>query len=158
MVALRTLPLLFLVSVFLRGQGEDIYQRVRLRLGEAAVEELRAKNFSRLEQLFAEAKPADDNERAEVLALSGAVAFLNGKMNAAVVSFHESEKIRPPKEEDRFTLAMALVRLGDETEARGILSSLAADHPNSSIYWYWLGAWITISGGTARRWESWRKR
>jgi tetratricopeptide (TPR) repeat protein len=47
--------------------------------------------------------------------------------------------MRPLREADQFTLAMALVRLGDEKESRVVLTKLVEDHSSTAIYWYWLG-------------------
>jgi tetratricopeptide (TPR) repeat protein len=126
------------------AQGEDIYQRLARALAEcgqseALVGELRAQHFTRVEESLASLKPVNDEQRAELLGLRGAVEFLDGKMAAAAEAFREAEKIRPAKESDRFTLAMALVKLGDDGEARAVLASLANQHAASAIYWYWLG-------------------
>ncbi len=120
-------------------QTQDVYQRVRQTLGEEGVAELRAKDFSKVEEELTALRTTSDGERAEVWALRGAVEFLDGKIEQASADFEASEKLRPGKEEDRFTHAMALVRLGDETEARTVLSGLAKEHANTAIYWYWLG-------------------
>jgi tetratricopeptide (TPR) repeat protein len=134
------LPLLLACVVLLGGgQSEDIYQRVKRTLGDAAGAQLRSKNFSQLEERLAAITPANDAEHAELLALKGAIEFLDGKMAEAAADFRESEKIQPAKEGDRFTLAMALVRLGEEDGARNVLASLAREHANTAIYWYWLG-------------------
>src|ERR1700733_10045738 len=135
----RVLPPLLLMGVLLQAQSEDIYKRVRQTLGERGEAALRAKNFASVEEGLEEMKPASDDGRAEVLALRGAVAFLDGKMAQAAADFRESEKIHPVQEGDRFTLAMALVRLGDEPGARGVLDGLASEHANTAIYRYWLG-------------------
>lgn len=141
MAVLRALLPVLAASLLLQAQsgGEDIYQRTKRTLGEGAVQELRARNFSRLAERFAQAKPANDEELAELLALKGAVEFVGGQMAQAAADFRESQKLHPAKEGDRFTLAMALVRVGKEDEARVVLSSLASEHPTSAIYWYWLG-------------------
>jgi tetratricopeptide (TPR) repeat protein len=144
MPRLRAMALCLAASGLLLANGEDIYQRLERALadsgqGEAAVAELKAKNFGRVEDRLANLRPANDDQRAELLALSGAVAFLDGKMAQAAGAFHASEKIRPAKEGDRFTLAMALVKLDDDGEARTVLTGLAHERPASAIYWYWLG-------------------
>ena len=136
----RVLPPLLFVCVLLQAQSEDIYQRVRQILGGSGEAALRAKNFASVEEGLEEMKPANDDDRAEVMALRGAVDFLDGKMAHAVADFRESEKIRPLSEkETASTLAMALVRLGDEPGARGALNRLASGHANTAIYRYWLG-------------------
>jgi tetratricopeptide (TPR) repeat protein len=144
MVALRVNALWFVTIAVLLAQGEDIYQRVQRALADsgqsaAAMLELRAKNFARVEERLAGLKPASDNERAELLALQGALAFLDGKMAQAAAAFLQAQKIHPTTGSDRFTLAMALVKLGDDGQARQLLTTLAQEHPDRAIYWYWLG-------------------
>jgi tetratricopeptide (TPR) repeat protein len=137
---ITVLPLLLACVVLLDGgQSEDIYQRVKRTLGDAAAAQLKSRSFSQLEERLAAMTPANDAEDAELLALKGAIEFLDGKMAEAAADFRESEKIQPAKEGDRFTLAMALVRLGEEDGARNVLASLAREHANTAIYWYWLG-------------------
>ena len=144
MPGLRFVALCVTAAALLAAQGEDIYQRLARALAdsgqsEALVGELRAQHFTSVEEGLARLRPANDEQRAELLALCGAVDFLDGKMAEAASAFREAQKIRPAKEGDRFTLAMALVKLGADGEARAILASLANEHPNSAIYWYWLG-------------------
>jgi tetratricopeptide (TPR) repeat protein len=135
----RSAVILLLASLLPRAQGDDIYQRLKALLGDEAAVQLRAKNFAGIQEELAAIKPASEQQRAEVLALSGAVCFLAGDMTRAAADFHAAEKIRPAEDADRFTLAMALLKTGGEAEARGVLKSLAAAHPTSAIYWYWLG-------------------
>jgi len=141
---LRFLALCLTAGALWAAQGEDIYQRLARALAdsgqsEALVGELRAQHFTSVEEGLTNLKPANDEQRAELLGLRGAVEFLDGKMAEAVSAFSEAEKLRPAKEGDRFTLAMALVKLGDDGEARTVLTNLANEHPGSAIYWYWLG-------------------
>ncbi len=141
---LRSIPLFLTAGALLVAQGEDIYRRLARALADstqsdAMVAELRAKHFRLVEEKLAAIKPTGDEQCAELWALRGAVEFLDGKMAQAAAAFQEAEKIRPAKEGDRFTLAMALVNLGGDGEARGVLTSLAHEHPESAIYWYWLG-------------------
>jgi tetratricopeptide (TPR) repeat protein len=141
---LRAIALALLASASLLAQGEDIYRRLTRALAdsaqsEALVAELRARQFGRVEESLASIKPENDEQRAELFALRGAVAFLDGNMAQAIAAFHESQKIRPVQEGDRFTLAMAFVRVGDDGEARSVLTSLAQEHPASALYRYWLG-------------------
>ena len=78
-------------------------------------------------------------ENAELLSVQGAVAFLSRKMSLAVVDFQKAAALAPLKDGDTFTLAMALVDLGDDMQARGLLTELARKYPERSIYIYWLG-------------------
>jgi Flp pilus assembly protein TadD len=67
------------------------------------------------------------------------VEFLDGKMDAAAAAFGEAARLAPLNDRDNFTLAMALVKLGDDSRARAILAGLAESHPDSAIYLYWQG-------------------
>jgi len=138
MAVIRSAVFFFVASLLL-AQGDDIYQRLKTLLGDDAVRQLQAKNFSLVESKLAAINPANDGERAEALALSGAVSFLAGNMAQAVTAFQASEKIQRARDADRFTLAMALLKTSNEAEARGILTDLARAHPSTAIYWYWLG-------------------
>lgn len=139
MAAWRVALVLLIASIGAFSQSQDIYQRVRQVLGNNGEAELRAKDFARVNAQLAAIKAPSADERAEILALRGAVAFLQGNMAQAATAFRESEKLKPARESDRFTLAMALVRLEDETGARTELSALLKEHESAAIYWYWLG-------------------
>ena len=75
---------------------------------------------------------------AELQALLGALEFVGGRMNLAVEAFRRSEALKPLDEHDRFTLAMALVNLGDVKGSRMELTRLNQSHPDQAIYLYWL--------------------
>jgi tetratricopeptide (TPR) repeat protein len=128
-----------LVLLLLLQPNDDIYQRLQRALGESAVKELHAKHFSAIEEQLSTAKPATADERAEFLALRGAVAFLAGDMSLSAASLQESARIKPVREADQFTLAMALIKLGDGTNARQALTVLTKQHQSTALYWYWLG-------------------
>jgi len=132
---------LLVAGVLLQAQqSQDVYQRVKQALGDDGVTRLRAKHFSELEEQLSAVKTASDPERVEMLALRGAVEFIDGKMAQAANDFQQAEKLGPAREEDRFTHAMALVRLGEhEAEARTLLAGLAKERADKAIYWYWLG-------------------
>jgi tetratricopeptide (TPR) repeat protein len=126
------------------AQSEDMSQRLRRALAasgesEPAATALARKNFAQVEQMLARAKPSTETERAELLALEGAVKFLEKRMDAAVAAFTEAAKLAPLSDSDKFTQAMAFVNLGDHTHARSLLSDLAEKHPDRAIYVYWLG-------------------
>jgi tetratricopeptide (TPR) repeat protein len=164
------------LSALLMAQGEDIYRRLAHALADPAqsetlVAELRARHFARVEESLASIQPANDGQRAELFALRGAVAFLDGKMALAVADFREAQKIQPGQEGDQFTLAMALLKLGDDGEARSVMTRLAHEHPASAIYRYWLGRMdyderryseavenlqkaLNIDANSARAWDS----
>jgi tetratricopeptide (TPR) repeat protein len=91
-----------------------------------------AKDFGRIEAILG-AEPA-----AELQALLGALEFVGGRMNQAVEAFRRSEALKPLDDHDRFTLAMALVNLGDVKGSRAELMRLNESHPDQAIYLYWL--------------------
>ena len=151
MFALRPVLLLALEVVFCilatttaLAQGDDIFQRLRRALatsgqGELASAALARKNFAQVEEILAESRPSTPEARAELLSLRGAVEFLAGKMSAATAAFCEAAKLAPLRDSDSFTLAMAWVNLGDDTDARAQLAGLAQKYPERAIYIYWLG-------------------
>ena len=59
-------------------------------------------------------------------------------MRQAVQAFRRADAVKPLDDPDRFTLAMALVSLGDVRGARPELARLNAGHPDQPIYLYWL--------------------
>jgi tetratricopeptide (TPR) repeat protein len=91
-----------------------------------------AKDFARIEAILG-AEPA-----AELQALLGALEFVGGRMNQAAEAFRRSEILKPLGDHDRFTLAMALVNLGDVKGSRSELMRLNESHPDQAIYLYWL--------------------
>lgn len=125
-------------------QTGDIFQRLRSALAgsakrDLAAAELAKKNYSAVEEMLAEVRASGRAESAELLSVQGAVAFLSGNMSVAVADFQKAAALAPLTEGDTFTLAMALVDLGDDTQARGLLTALARKYPERSIYIYWLG-------------------
>ncbi|MBV8895835.1 MAG: tetratricopeptide repeat protein [Acidobacteriaceae bacterium] len=141
---LRRIIALMLVAVTALAQSEDIFRRLRKALssngsGELASAALANHDYARVEQMLVELKPATQSERAENLSLRGAIEFLDGKMNAAVRDFQNASKVTPLNDTDSFTFAMALVNLGDESDARPLLTALAEKYPKQAIYIYWLG-------------------
>jgi tetratricopeptide (TPR) repeat protein len=59
-------------------------------------------------------------------------------MTQAVQAFHDADALKPLDDHDRFTLAMAEIKLFDGKGSRAELSRLNRDHPNNAIYLYWL--------------------
>jgi tetratricopeptide (TPR) repeat protein len=64
---------------------------------------------------------------------------MGGHMQNAADDFQQAAKSKPLSESDRFTLAMALVKLGRHDDARRELNALATREPGKAIYSYWLG-------------------
>jgi len=90
------------------------------------------KDFARIESILG------PEPGAELQALLGALYFVGGRMHQAVEAFRRSEALKPLDDHDRFTLAMALVNLGDVKGSRAELTRLNQSHPDRAIYLYWL--------------------
>ncbi len=127
-----------LAAVALWGQESDrIAERIR---GAPLAEERRAAltaSYSKRDFAGVEAILAGRRE-AELSALLGAIEFVGGRMSQAVQAFRRADAVKPLDDPDRFTLAMALVSLGDVRGARPELTRLNAGHPDQPIYLYWL--------------------
>jgi tetratricopeptide (TPR) repeat protein len=128
-----------LAALFLMAAALDIHQRVLLVLGpeegKQAQVMLDQKRYAEVEALVAASKA----ERGEMLALNGSLEFLGGRMEMAARYLGEAEQLGDLQEPDRFTLAMAWVRLGRDEDARGQLNKLQRQQPGKSLYVYWLG-------------------
>ena len=107
--------------------------------GELASAALANQDYARVEQILTGVTPATRSESSELLALRGAVEFLDSNMNAAARDFERASELGPLKDADAFTFAMALVNLGNEARARALLTGLAEKYPAQAIYIYWLG-------------------
>ena len=134
-----TAAMLVTVASWAQVQTGDIYQRVRQAAGEQAAQALASKDYRRAEQIVAQTNVPDVAGRAELLALRGALDFLQGKMDDALSCFKGAQKLQPLRQSDRFTEAMALVQLGRDADARDTLTSLAEAQPGAALYLYWLG-------------------
>ncbi len=108
---------------------------------EAVTTALAHKEFERLEAVLIQAaQTAAPKERAAAIcALLAALEFANARTRQAVQGFRQADALSPLDDGDRFTLSMALIDLGDVTDARAELSRLNDARPNQAIYWYWLG-------------------
>jgi tetratricopeptide (TPR) repeat protein len=100
---------------------------------------LEAKDYARMEAILeAPSAAAAAAIAAERHALAGAVQFLDGHMESAVGEFRQSDVLIPLGDPDRFTLAMALLRLSDRAGGRQQLERLLSEHPDHPLYLYWL--------------------
>ena len=78
-----------------------------------------AKNYARMEEILERQAAAGASPlAAEFHALAGNAAFLNGRMDRAIVAFRQADSQVPLGESDRFMLAMALTNLDDAGAAR----------------------------------------
>lgn len=107
---------------------------------EELVRAFAAKDYAHMADILdRQAASADTSSNAtELRALAGAVEFLQGKMDRAVLAFRQSDSLAPLADPDRFTWAMALVNLGDAKAAREQLTRLSDSHPDRPLYLYWL--------------------
>ncbi len=126
------------------AQPDDISHRLRNVLasaesGDLACTALANHDFARVKQMLARLRPTTSTETSEILALTGAIEFLDGKMNPAAADFQKASQLSLLKDADAFTYAMTLVNLGDDSHARALLTTLAEKYPSRAIYVYWLG-------------------
>jgi len=143
---LAKIGVLLLAAVPLFGQRPGgLAERIRsaplpAEQGQALAASFSEKDFTRVEAILGGAVSADmpSASAAELQALLGAIEFVGGRMNQAVQAFRRSESLKPLDDHDRFTLAMALVNLGDVKGSRAELTRLNESHPDQAIYLYWL--------------------
>jgi len=137
---------MLLVVPALQAQSEATGIAGRLQIifansgeGEIAVTKLAGKDFTSLAAMLQRRAALNRSDQAEVVALQGAVAFLAGQMNDAIGHFGKAAELAPLRDSDSFTLAMALVTLGDDRRATVLLSNLSGKYPKQPLYVYWLG-------------------
>ena len=109
------------------AQSDEIAHRLRMALPSAGSAELACTalahhDFAKIEQILADLKPPTPAGRSAILALEGAVEFLDGKLNSAARDFQKASELSPLNDADTFTFAMALVNLDDEAHARQLLT------------------------------------
>jgi tetratricopeptide (TPR) repeat protein len=143
---LAKLSVLLFATVPLLGQRPGgVVERIRsvplpAEQREALAASFSEKDFGRMEAILDGAVASDvpSAGAAEMQALLGVLEFIGGRMNQAVEAFRRSELRKPLDDHDRFTLAMALVNLGDVKGSRAELTRLNESHPDQPIYLYWL--------------------
>jgi tetratricopeptide (TPR) repeat protein len=145
-IRLALLSVMLLVVSPSRAQNEATAIAGRLQAifansgeGKTVVRKLAEKDFTSLAAMLQRRAALNLPDQAEVVALEGAVAFLAGQMNDAIGHFGKAAELAPLGDSDSFTLAMALVSLGDDRQATVLLSNLAAKYPKQPLYVYWLG-------------------
>lgn len=119
-----------------RIQSAPLPEEQRLALAASFSE----KDFTRVESILSGTISSDvpPANAPELQALLGALEFVGGRMSQAVQAFQHSESLKPLDDHDRFTLAMALVNLGEVKRSRVELTRLNQSHPDQPIYLYWL--------------------
>ena len=142
----KRMSVALLVAVPLLAQtGGGLLERIRSAPltpdeRQAVAVSFSQRDFDRLETSLAGAMLSEvpPKSAATLHALLGALEFVGGRMLQAVQAFRQSDALRPLDDQDRFTLAMALVDLGDIRASRTELLHLNESHPNQPIYLYWL--------------------
>ena len=131
-------------AVTLFAQTNELSSRLRQALaasgeGDLAVQKLAARDFPSVQQMLEKRQLLEFPPSPEIISLQGAVAFVAGDRKAAVAHFGRAAELGALADTDCFTFAMALVSLGDDQRAKGVLETLALNHPEQAIYVYWLG-------------------
>ncbi|MGH9840691.1 MAG: tetratricopeptide repeat protein [Blastocatellia bacterium] len=118
-------------------------------LDAARMAELKAalanREYTRAETILVEeinretARDAKSPRAAKLLAAAAGIFFLNGEFLNAAISYKKAEAIAPLNPRDRFTLAMAYIKLDRRDWARPELERLVADDAKNALYLYWLG-------------------
>jgi len=75
---------------------------------------------------------------AKLLAFAGGIFFLDREYLNSAIAWKKAEAIAPLDDRDRFTLAMAYIKLNRRDWARSELERLAAAQPQDPLYLYWL--------------------
>jgi Flp pilus assembly protein TadD len=89
--------------------------------------------------LVEEAEHDPESPRAaKLLAIAGGIFFLDGEYLNSAIAWKKAEAIAPLDNRNRFTLAMAYIKLNRRDWARRQLDKLAAAEPQDPLYLYWL--------------------
>ena len=146
------LQLLFLLLALLRSEtsGQELQDtpepdpNVLLKLpldqkfGSRIEEALKRHEYEQAETLLVEKIRIDPKEPG-LLTLLGHIFFLDGKYLNSAVSMKKAEALSPLADSDRFTLAMAYIRLGHNDWAKPELMRLSQSNPTKALYPYWVG-------------------
>ena len=135
-----------LVAPLLAQTGGGLPERIRSAPlsadeREAVAASFSQKAFDRLETVLSGAvRPDTPRDRASARrALLGALEFAGGRTSRAIEAFRQADALSPLDDRDRFTLAMALIDIGDPGASRTHLARLNELHPKQGLYLYWLG-------------------
>jgi tetratricopeptide (TPR) repeat protein len=142
--------LLFLVLFHAEATGQELKDtpppdsNVFLKLpldeefGSRIKEALKRHEYENAETLLVE-KIEQNPKSPRLLTLLGHIFFLDGKYLNCAVAMKKAEALGPLDESERFTLAMAYVRLNHNDWAKPELIRLAESNPAKALYPYWLG-------------------
>src|SRR5256886_4917769 len=110
---------------------------LRLRKLEKAIN---MRDYKPAEKILVEEAERDQESprSAKLLAIAGGIFFLDGQYLEAAIAWKRAEAIVPLDDRNRFTLAMAYVKLNRRDGARAELEKLAAAQPQNPLFLYWL--------------------
>jgi Tfp pilus assembly protein PilF len=101
---------------------------------------LQQRDYKQAEKLLvAEVERDPKSERAaKLLAVAGGIFFLDAEYLNSAIAWKKSDAITPLDERNRFSLAMAYIKLNRRDWARPELEKLAGAQPQNPLYLYWV--------------------
>src|SRR2546430_8436482 len=102
---------------------------------------INARDYKVAEKILVEEAERDSRlpRSAKLLAIAGGIFFLDAQYLEAAIAWKKAEAIVTLDDRNRFTLAMAYVKLNQRDGARTELEKLAAAQPQNPLFLYWLG-------------------
>jgi len=102
---------------------------------------INTRDYKPAEKILVEEAEHDlkSSRSAKLLAMAGGIFFLDGQYLQAAIAWKKAEAIAPLDDRNRFTLAMAYVKLNRRDLARPELEKLAATQGQNPLFLYWLG-------------------
>ena len=102
---------------------------------------INTRDYKPAEKILVEEAEHDlkSSRSAKLLAMAGGIFFLDGQYLQAAIAWKKAEAIAPLDDRNRFTLAMAYVKLNRRDLARPELEKLAAAQEQNPLFLYWLG-------------------
>jgi tetratricopeptide (TPR) repeat protein len=97
-------------------------------------------DFKRAETILVKESERDPKSMrsAKLLEFAGGIFFLDGEYLNSIIAWKKADALAPLADSNRFTLAMAYVKLSRRDWARSELEKLAAAQPRNPLYLYWL--------------------
>jgi tetratricopeptide (TPR) repeat protein len=97
-------------------------------------------DFKRAETILVKESERDPKSMrsAKLLEFAGGIFFLDGEYLNSIIAWKKADALAPLADSNRFTLAMAYVKLSRRDWARSELEKLAAAQPRNTLYLYWL--------------------
>jgi tetratricopeptide (TPR) repeat protein len=97
-------------------------------------------DFKRAETILVKESERDPRSMrsAKLLEFAGGIFFLDGEYLNSIIAWKKADALAPLADSNRFTLAMAYVKLSRRDWARSELEKLAAAQPRNTLYLYWL--------------------